>query len=438
MTLHSLMQVHTNRDGVISRRTFIRGMAAGAAGIGVLSWKDAVTLHAEELRKRGMACILLFMSGGPSQFETFDPKPGTEHGGPTKAIPTAANGIEIAEGWDNVAKQMKDIALIRSMTNKEGAHPRAQYQLHTGYIPSGSIKYPTLGSLVAAELAPPDFDLPHYVHVAGSGPMAMTTASIGSGFLGMNVAPFLVANPLQMPNNVQLPKSVTEPRFERRLGVLQDLQEEFSQAGGSLRVEDHKVLYQNAARLLRSPRLKAFDVSQEKDAIRDRYGRTPFGQGCLLARRLVEAGVTFVEVESGGWDTHQENFTGVARQRGIVDPGFGTLIADLKERGMLDKTLIIWMGEFGRTPRINPRNGRDHYPRAFNIALAGAGIKGGQVVGSTSADGSDVASRPVTVPDLFCTFCQALKINPRKENISGVGRPIKIVDGGQPIAELFA
>src|SRR5262249_52362727 len=217
---------------------------------------------------------------------------------------------------------------------------------------------------------------------------------------------------------------------ERRLGVLQDLEEEFGQAGGGLRVEDHKILYQNASRLIRSPRIKAFDVSEEKDAARDRYGRTPFGQGCLLARRLVEAGVTFVEVESVGWDTHQENFTGVARQRGIVDPGFGTLIADLKERGMLDKTLVIWMGEFGRTPRINPRNGRDHYPRAFNVALAGAGIKGGRVIGSTSADGTDVASRPVTVPDLFCTFCQALKINPRKENISGVSRPIKIVDGG--------
>jgi hypothetical protein len=437
MSLQSLMHVQTNRDGVISRRTFLRSLGVGAAGVGLLSWKDAVTLQAEELRKRGMACILLFMSGGPSQFETFDPKPDTENGGPTKAIPTAANGIRIAEGWENVAKQMQDIALIRSMTNKEGAHPRAQYQLHTGYIPSGSIKYPTLGSTVATELAPTDFDLPHFVHVASGGPVVMSTASIGSGFLGMNVAPFLVADPLKMPNNVQLPKTVTDKRFERRLGVLEDLEAEFGQAGGSQRVQDHRILYQNAARLVRSPRLQAFDVGKENDAVRDRYGRTPFGQGCLLARRLVEAGVTFVEVESAGWDTHQENFTAVARQRGIVDPAFGALIADLKERGQLDKTLVIWMGEFGRTPRINPRNGRDHYPRAFSVALAGGGIKGGQVVGATSADGVDVAERPVTVPDLFCTFCKALKINPRKENISPLGRPIKIVDGGEPIGELF-
>src|SRR6516225_1096635 len=169
-----------------------------------------------------------------------------------------------------------------------------------------------------------------------------------------------------------------------------------------------------------SPRIKAFDVGQEKEALRDRYGRNPFGQGCLLARRLVESGVTFVEVASNGWDTHQDNFTRVKTLSDQVDPAFATLIGDLKERGMLDKTLVIWMGEFGRTPRINPRTGRDHFPKAFNVALAGAGIKGGQVIGKTSATGNDVADRPVTVPDLFCSFYHALKINPRKENLSSV------------------
>jgi uncharacterized protein (DUF1501 family) len=187
-----------------------------------------------------------------------------------------------------------------------------------------------------------------------------------------------------------------------------------------------------------SPRLKAFDVGQEKDAIRDRYGRTPFGQGCLLARRLVEAGVTFVEVESNGWDTHKDNFERVKQLTGVVDPAFAALVGDLKERGMLGRTLVIWMGEFGRTPKINPNTGRDHYPRAFSVALAGGGVRGGRVVGATSADGSGVKDRPVTVADLFCTFCHALKINPRKENISALNRPIKIVDGGQPVKELFA
>jgi uncharacterized protein (DUF1501 family) len=407
-------------------------LAVGAAGAGLLGWKDAVTLHAEDLRQRGMACILLFMRGGPSQMETFDPKPDTPNGGPTKTTATAVNGIRIAESWPNTAKMMKEIALIRSMTNREGEHLRATYQLHTGYIPAGTVKYPTLGSIVARELGPTDFDLPHFVSIGGG------RDGIGSGFLGMNVAPFLVANATQMPANVALPQGLTNDRYGRRLGLLEDLEREFAEAGGGLRVEDHKALYSGASRMVLSPRIKAFDISQEKDALRDRYGRTPFGQGCLLARRLIETGVTFVEVASNGWDTHQDNFDRVKSLSDQVDPAFAALIGDLKERGMLDKTLVIWMGEFGRTPKINPRTGRDHYPRAFSVALAGGGVKGGKVIGATSSDGTTVTERPVGVPDLFCTFYHALKINPRKENMSGLGRPIKIIDSGKAVEELFA
>jgi uncharacterized protein (DUF1501 family) len=187
-----------------------------------------------------------------------------------------------------------------------------------------------------------------------------------------------------------------------------------------------------------SPRLKAFGLNQEKDSVRDRYGRTGFGQGCLLARRLVEEGITFVEVESVGWDTHQDNFDRVKTLSESVDPAFAALVGDLKDRGMLDRTLVIWMGEFGRTPKINGRTGRDHFPRAFSVAVAGGGIKGGQVVGATSADGTEVRNQPVTVGDLFCTFYKALKIDPRKENMSALGRPIKIIDNGQPVRELFS
>jgi Protein of unknown function (DUF1501) len=430
MNTQALMHVRTNRDGVLSRRTFLRSLAAlGTAAVG---WKDALTLHAEEMRKRGMACILLFMRGGPSQFETFDPKPGHANGGPTKAIPTAVPGIEIAENWPKVAQAMKDIALIRSLTNREGEHQRATYQLHTGYIPGGGIKHPSVGSIVAAELGPKDFDLPHFVSIGNR------LATVGSGFLGMHVAPFVVANPNQMPGNVTLPPGVTGRRFNRRLGLLHDLDQEFAEAGGGVRVEDHRSLYGSASQMVLSPRLKAFDVSQEKDAVRDRYGRTAFGQGCLLARRLVEAGVTFVEVESNNWDTHQDNFNRVKTLSDQVDPAFAALVGDLKERGLLDRTLVIWMGEFGRTPRINPNTGRDHFPRASSVALAGGGVKCGQVLGATSPDGTDVKARPVTVGDLFCSFYHALKINPRKENMSGVGRPVKIIDNGQAVKELFA
>ncbi|MCS6851661.1 MAG: DUF1501 domain-containing protein [Gemmataceae bacterium] len=432
MTWQSLVQVQTDRHGVVSRRGFLRRVTAGALAGGVLGWKEAMTLQAEQLRKRGLACILLFMRGGPSQFETFDPKPGTANGGPTKAIPTAVSGIHIAEPWTHTAQVMKDIALIRSLTNKEGEHQRAAYQLHTGYAPSGGVKYPSFGSIAAMELGPDDFDLPHFVSIGSR------VTTVGSGFLGMKYAPFVVGDATRMPGNVELPNGVSVDRFQRRTGLLEELEEDFATAGGKARVEDHKALYDSAARMVLSPRLQAFDLSKEKDSARDRYGRTSFGQGCLLARRLVEAGVTFVEVESNGWDTHQNNFETTTSLSRTVDPAFAALINDLKERGLLETTLVIWMGEFGRTPRINPRNGRDHFPVAFSVALAGAGIKGGRVVGATSENGTQIKERPVTVPDLFCTFCQALKINPRKENLSSIGRPIKIVDGGQAVQELFS
>src|SRR5262245_19155885 len=222
MTLQSLMHVQTSRDGVVNRRTFLRNVALGAAGLSVLGWKDAMTLQAEELRKRGMACILLFMRGGPSQMETFDPKPGTTNGGPTKAIATAVEGIQVAEAWPTVAKAMKEIALIRSMTNREGEHQRAAYQMHTGYVPSGSFKYPSFGSVVALENGPAEAELPHFVSVGGR------LGIIGSGYLGANVAPFVVGNPEQMPNNMQLPGEVADKRFSRRLDLLKDLEEDFA------------------------------------------------------------------------------------------------------------------------------------------------------------------------------------------------------------------
>lgn len=432
MTQQALMHVQTGRHGVISRRTFVRNVAASAAGLGVLGWKDAITLHADELRRQERSCILLFMRGGPSQFETFDPKPNHANGGPTKVISTAVPGIQIAEGWTNVARQMRDIALIRSMNNREGEHQRATYQMHTGYVPAGGVRHPSIGSIVSSQIAPRDFDLPHFVSISNR----FTTT--GSGFLGMQFAPFIVGNPSQMPVNTELPGSVPGTRFERRLNLLTDLERDFAEAGGQAHVNNHQALYSSAANLVRSPRLRAFDLSQETAATKARYGSSPFGQGCLLARRLVEAGVTFVEVESNGWDTHLDNFNRTKSLSETVDPGFAALLQDLRDRGRLDRTLVIWMGEFGRTSRINPNTGRDHYPRAFSLALAGGGVKGGQVIGSTNDAGNDVTNRPVGVSDLFCSFCHALSINPRKENMTPIGRPIRLVDGGQYVRELFA
>lgn len=436
MLTHNL-NLRVSRHGDLThRRHFIKQIALGTTALGGLSWMDQVRAAAPELRKKGMSCILLFMRGGPSQFETFDPKPNTKTGGPTEAISTAVSGIQIAKGWERTAKLMKELAIIRSMTSKEGNHPRAVYQMHTSYVPSGSIKYPSLGSMVASEIADPTFDLPHYVNIGGGG--GQDVSGLGSGFLGMSYAPFVVSDPNRLPQNVELPTGVDGKRLNRRLGLMDALSKDFASQGGQARVVDQKAIYQSASNMILSPKLASFDLSKEKESVRERYGKTNFGQGCLLARRLVETGVTFVEVSHGNWDTHDDNFTKTARLSAEVDQGMSALISDLKERGMLDKTLVIWMGEFGRTPNINARTGRDHYPRAFNVMLGGGGIKGGQVIGSTSADGRDVKDRPVTVTDLFCSFYQALQINPRKENMSGVGRPIKIVDGGTSVKELFA
>jgi hypothetical protein len=430
MSLQAIVQVGMSTGGVLSRRGFLRAAGGGAAGFSALTWLDVMSLQADELRQRGMACIVLWMAGGPSQFETFDPKPGTSTGGETKAIPSAVPGIEVAEYWPETAKVMNDLAIVRSMTNKEGNHQRATYQLHTGYVPSGSVKHPSFGSIVASELGDVTFDLPHFVCIQGP--------TQGAGFLGVEFEPFLVQDPARPPSNVTLPGAIPVKRFTRRLGLLKKLEHDFAEAGAKTAVEDHQALYEKAAGMVLSPRIKAFDLTQESDNLREQYGKSSFGQGCLLARRLIEAGVTFVEVRSNGWDTHQNNFTRVPELAKQVDPAFASLVMDLKQRGLLDKTLVVWMGEFGRTPRINPNAGRDHWPKSFNLALAGGGVKGGQVIGSTNSDGTDVQDRPITVVDLFSSFCHSLDIDPRKENTSPLGRPLKIVDGGTVVKELFA
>lgn len=429
LSIHESVSV---QNGGFSRRRFLQGVAAGTMALGAVNLRDLMTLQAAELKKQGRSMILLWMAGGPSQFETFDPKPGTTNGGPTLAIDTSVPGIQIAEGWEKTAQVMEDVAIIRSMTNREGSHPRASYQLHTGYIPSGSVKHPSLAASIAKTIADPDLDLPPVVTVGGR----QLFGGVGAGFLGVDYEPFIVGTPGQMPDNVRVP--VEETRFERRLGLLEELEGEYANRGGGAVVTDHQRLYDKTSKMVLSEQTKAFDLSGEPDSITSQYGESPFGRGCLLARRLVEAGVTFVEVVSNGWDTHQENFTNVKRLAGGVDPGLAALVSDLKARGQLEKTLVVWMGEFGRTPRVNPRTGRDHYPRVFNLAMAGGGIKGGQVIGSSTDDGTAVKDNPVTVPDLFCSICKCLDVDPRIENISPLGRPMKIVDGGQPIAQLFS
>jgi len=431
MHLRHQVDVSVSPNGAMRRRDFLRGISAASVAAGTLSWRDLVSLQARELQKRGMACILLWMQGGPSQFETFSPKPGHANGGETKAIDTSVAGIQISEHFPHTAKMMHEAAIIRSMTTKEGSHPRATYLMHTGYVPTSSVKYPSFGSIVAQQTDRANLDLPSFVRI-GAG----NRDGSGGGILGVEFDPFVMPVAGKMPTNAAPTTGVD--RYSRRLGLLGKLEADHAAAGAALEVAEHQKLYQKASQMILSSQMKAFDLEQEPTAIREGYGSSPFAQGCLLARRLVETGVPSVEVALGNWDTHYENFPRVKELSGQLDQPLAYLLTDLKQRGMLDSTLVIWMGEFGRTPKINPRVGRDHYPKAFNVLLAGGGIRGGQVIGSTDAGGVDVADRPVGVADLFQTFCHSLKINPSIENIAPNGRPIKIVDGGQPVNELFA
>lgn len=423
----TIMSARIGKSGRVSRRAFLRTLSVGSAGLAALGWQDQLLAAAPALKKAQKSVIVLWMQGGPTQFETFDPK-GGEHGCQTKTIPTAIPGVQIADFWPNVAKSMKDIALIRSMTNKEGNHQRATYQLHTGYVPSGTLRHPCFGSLVTKEIAPQDFDLPGFVSVIGP--------SAGSGFLPVAYGPFRVGDPSKLPSNAEVTTSIT--RFDRRLALLGKLESSYAEAGATRRVEDHAGVYHQAARLSKSPKLKAFDVSAEPEKTQAAYGESAFGKGCLLARRLVEAGVTYVEVTLNGWDTHQSNHDRVQALAGQCDVAYAALLADLKARGMLDHTMVVWMGEFGRTPRVNPAGGRDHFPRAFCAAISGMGIAGGKVIGKTSEAGNEVVDRPVSIQELFFTMAERLGIDPTKENQSPVGRPLKIVDGGKRIGELFA
>lgn len=426
MSTHLIDNVSVCGRG-FTRRRALQTVAGTTVAAGTLGFRDLMAEQAESLRREGRAMILLWMRGGPSQFETLDPKPGTENGGPTEAISTSVSGIQIADNFPQLAKVMDDVAIIRSMTNREGSHPRATYQMHTGHLPAGSVRHPSLGSCVTQQLGDPESELPSFVSVG---------TTIGAGFLGTDYEPFIVSNPGQLPSNVALPTS--RDRFARRRGLLQRLETQFAESGAEQLVESQRAIYGKSARLVLSPEVRAFDIADESASVRERYGDTDFGRGCLLARRLVERGVTFVEVRSGNWDTHQNNFEQCAGNAGVVDPATASLITDLKERGMLERTLVVWMGEFGRTPKINPRNGRDHYPRVFSMAMAGGGVIGGQVYGASTASGTAVDHSPVTVHDLFRTICGSLKVDADFENISPLGRPLKVVDGGEVIPGLLS
>jgi hypothetical protein len=381
------------------------------------------------------------MDGGPSQMDTFDLKPGHANGGPFRPIATAVPGVRISEHLPQIARNMDRLALVRTMTSKEGDHRLAAAYAHTGYPQRGPIQYPTLGALVAKEASTEVADLPAFVSIA---PYRISNSSAhSSGFLGPRFAPLVVGENLGVQNLTPHAGIGGEHR-EARLRLVEQMQHEFVADHPSAAATSHRTAYERAARLMRTAAARALDLDQEPARLRDAYGRNKFGQSCLLARRLVEHGVPFIEVTLGGdtsngWDTHSNNFERVRELSQVLDAGWATLVDDLKDRGLLDSTVLVWMGEFGRTPTINGDQGRDHFPAAWTAVLGGGGIKGGQVIGKTSAGGEAIEQRPVSVPDLLATICRALGLDPNTSNQSNVGRPIPLVDkAGKSLEDLVA
>ena len=411
----------------LSRRGFL---TTAMTGLAASTFAGRIAANAAQLKKEGRSCVLVWLAGAPSQLETWDPKPGTDSGGPTKSIRTAASGVQIAEHWPKLARQMRDVSVIRSLKGREAAHERGTYHLHTGRRMGGPTKFPNFGSVVADQIGDSGSDLPNFVSIG---------RTLSSGFLGVSVAPFSVDRPGQLPQNVA--KIAADPVMRRRLELLGRQEADFAFAGAQGLVEERKTLYERAVRMMNSPRLKAFQMEGESASVQEAYGKSTFGQGMLVARRLIEAGVPFVEVRRGGWDMHNSIFDRIGGAAGEVDRALSQLLVELKQRGRLEKTLGICMVEFGRMPKINsstPKPRRDHWARNFNLLLAGGGIRGGRVVGRTSENGQEIVDRELAVEDLFQTLCQVMQIDASEELYTPDGRPLKIVDGGEPIRELLS
>jgi hypothetical protein len=425
----------------LTRRAFL---AAGAAAASASGWLPVLAAHAAETKVKHKSCILLYMLGGPSHIDTFDPKYGTDTATEFQPIATSVPGLEISEHLPQIAKQMHHGAVIRSMSTAEADHDRGRYLMHTGYPRGGAVPWPSLGALVSSELGEPGFLLPNFVVCNLKDRLDPTF----TGYLPPEHKGLILPDLERGIDDVRPAASQTE--FDQRIDLVKQLDDAFRGKYRAPSTVAHQANYRRAADLMRAEKLKAFDLSLESADTLSRYtprqygasdagynGQKDFGKGCLLARRLVEVGVPFVEVVLTGWDTHQNNLAGTQKVSEVLDPAWSALIEDLADRGLLDTTLVIWMGEFGRTPKINPNGGRDHFARAWSTVLMGGGIRGGQVIGRTDKTGATVEDRPVSAPDFMATVCQILGIDWQKLNEGPGGRTVRVTaKGATPITEL--
>jgi hypothetical protein len=427
----------------LSRRAYLRLACGGIAGFCGSSWLSALAAHAAASGRKYKSCILLFMRGGPTHIDTFDPKPEApaEYRSRWNPVDTSVPGIQVSELFPNVARQMQHAALIRGMSHNDSGHAGGTYLMHTGF-PLSEPKvdgkpYPGMGALVGKELGDPAAAAPNYVVLDLENPGAGRVEQIGSGFLGLAYEPLVVVDPGKGVEN--LGSTLEAAHFQRRMALLEHVQDSFQQSHQAESIDAHRTNISRAVGLMQSQVGKAFDLSLEPAASAAPYGTSRFGKQCLMARRLIEVGVPFVEVLMSGWDTHASSeMNQLVRLAGDTDTAMAALAADLHGRGLLDSTLIVWTGEFGRTPKYGPKGGRDHYAAAFSSVLLGGGIKGGQVIGRTDELGATVAARPVSPADFFATIYQLLGVDPQMEHQASNGRPIRIVkDGAKPIDGLL-
>jgi len=418
----------------ISRRLF--GMSLAAASSSMMlggSWLRSLSAAETASHAKVKRVILLWLHGGPATIDLWDLKTQHENGGPFQEIATKTPGLKISEHFPRLADWSEHCAVVRSMTSREGDHGRAVHLARTGYIPQAGIDFPDLGALVAQEQSLPEATLPGFISIAPPQRPAIATR----GFLSTTASPLVVGEMAKSVDDLVVRdlKQQLPVDHSRRVDLLSRMNEQFLDRNADPKAVEIASATQRALRMMHPDVVAAFDLEQEPEFLRDRYGRTIIGQGCLLARRLAERDVPFVEVSLGGWDTHYDNFGRVAGLSSQLDGGFASLVEDLSQRGMLEETLILCQGEFGRTPKINPNAGRDHWPKAWSVMMAGGPHCRGQAVGSTSRDGAAVESKPYEVPDLIATVCANLGIDPMKQNDSNVNRPIRIADPSASVIE---
>jgi hypothetical protein len=409
-----------------TRRDLLRSATAG--GLATFLGLPVRDLVAETATRglrgpaRADAVILLWMGGGMSHLDTFDPKPGAATGGEFAAIRTAVPGVRVSEILPTVAARLQQATIVRSLIGESADHGGAAHHVLTSYPQVRELVHPSLGSIVADQVEALG-DLPAFVSVGGEAPSA--------GYLGQTAEAYFIGEPGTPDPTVALPEGITQVRSQRRLEVLEKVNGRFAGPADPL-VDAVAGSYAAAVALMRSPALSAFDLAAEPAVLRAAYGDTRFGRGCLLARRLVEQGVRFVPV------THVDNFPTMRSLGAVIDPAIGTLLGDLATRGLLDRTLVLVLSEFGRTPVINASAGRDHYPDVFSGLVAGGGIKRGFVLGGTDPEGRRAAERPVRIADLHATVVAQLGIDPDRRVDTPLGRQMKLVNDGTIVDELVA